>query len=77
MQALVPRLLQQEKFIFDELVSYMWTHTLVPRIAASRWVTGDAVDGLCVGGGLRPGRERRSSISSVAGAKPQTLNPQP
>ncbi|KAF8057725.1 hypothetical protein HT031_005909 [Scenedesmus sp. PABB004] len=33
---LVPRLLQQEKFIFDELVSYVWTHTFVPAVAASR-----------------------------------------
>jgi hypothetical protein len=32
----VPRLLQQEKFIFDELVSYVWTHTFVPAVAASR-----------------------------------------
>eukprot|EP00877_Chromochloris_zofingiensis_P005908 jgi/Chrzof1/1570/Cz10g12240.t1 len=32
----VPKLLAQEKFIFDELVSYMWTHTLVPHVAASR-----------------------------------------
>lgn len=36
MQAFVPRLLQQEKFIFDELVSYVWTHTFVPAVAASR-----------------------------------------
>jgi hypothetical protein len=36
LQALVPKLLQQEKFIFDEMVSHMWTHTLVPRVAASR-----------------------------------------
>jgi hypothetical protein len=35
-QAFVPRLLQQEKFIFDELVSYVWTHTFVPAVAASR-----------------------------------------
>jgi hypothetical protein len=32
----VPRLLQQEKFIFDELVSFVWTHTFVPAVAASR-----------------------------------------
>lgn len=36
LQAFVPRLLQQEKFIFDELVSYVWTHTFVPAVAASR-----------------------------------------
>lgn len=36
LQAYVPRLLQQEKFIFDELVSYVWTHTFVPSVAASR-----------------------------------------
>eukprot|EP00878_Enallax_costatus_P020355 GHUV01021510.1.p1 GENE.GHUV01021510.1~~GHUV01021510.1.p1 ORF type:complete len:707 (+),score=273.69 GHUV01021510.1:214-2121(+) len=35
-EAFVPRLLQQEKFIFDELVSYVWTHTFVPAVAASR-----------------------------------------
>jgi hypothetical protein len=35
-QVFVPRLLQQEKFIFDELVSYVWTHTFVPAVAASR-----------------------------------------
>jgi hypothetical protein len=32
----VPRLLGQEKFIFDELVSYVWTHTLVPKVAVAR-----------------------------------------
>jgi hypothetical protein len=32
----VPRLLALEKFIFDELVSYVWTHTLVPKAAAAR-----------------------------------------
>lgn len=36
LQTFVPKLLAQEKFIFDELVSYMWTHTLVPHVAASR-----------------------------------------
>jgi hypothetical protein len=35
-QVFVPRLLQQEKFIFDELVSFVWTHTFVPAVAASR-----------------------------------------
>jgi hypothetical protein len=35
-QTFVPRLLGQEKFIFDELVSYVWTHTLVPKVAAAR-----------------------------------------
>jgi hypothetical protein len=32
----VPRLLALEKFIFDELVSHVWTHTLVPKVAAAR-----------------------------------------
>jgi hypothetical protein len=35
-QLFVPLLLKQEKFIYDELVSYVWTHTFVPAVAASR-----------------------------------------
>eukprot|EP00879_Flechtneria_rotunda_P021606 GHRR01022773.1.p1 GENE.GHRR01022773.1~~GHRR01022773.1.p1 ORF type:complete len:562 (+),score=210.02 GHRR01022773.1:1856-3541(+) len=41
-EALVPRLLQQEKFVFDELVSFVWTHTFVPAVAASRARAGPA-----------------------------------
>ncbi|KIY92560.1 hypothetical protein MNEG_15403 [Monoraphidium neglectum] len=42
-QTFVPRLLGQEKFIFDELVSYVWTHTLV-AIARARAPAGPSAN---------------------------------
>ncbi|KAI8463417.1 MAG: hypothetical protein J3K34DRAFT_444097 [Monoraphidium minutum] len=44
-QTFVPRLLGQEKFIFDELVSYVWTHTLVPKVGGCPLALSSLLDG--------------------------------
>jgi hypothetical protein len=69
LQLFVPKLLAQEKFIFDELVSYMWTHTLVPRVAASKArapapVTGKPLLLLLQVGTLLSGRYQPSDLAA-------------